>query len=55
MLLENWLAMEKEIGEKVFIEKVQKMLPKRVKKRRLIKAEDGSDAGWEEYWHYIFP
>ncbi|KAH3765642.1 CGI-201 protein, short form [Pelomyxa schiedti] len=55
MLLESWLAVEKEIGDAQCIDKVQKMMPKRVKKRRLIKADDGSDAGWEEYWHYIFP
>ena len=30
-------------------------MPKRVKKRRKIHTEDGSDAGWEEYYDYIFP
>lgn len=31
------------------------MMPRRVKKRRQIQTEDGVDAGWEEYFDYIFP
>ena len=31
------------------------MMPRRVKKRRQIQTEDGVDAGWEEYYDYIFP
>lgn len=30
-------------------------MPKRIKKRRKIQTEDGTDAGWEEYFDYIFP
>jgi crooked neck len=30
-------------------------LPRRIKKKRQIKTEDGTDAGWEEYYDYIFP
>ena len=30
-------------------------MPRRVKKRRKIQSEDGSDQGWEEYFEYIFP
>lgn len=30
-------------------------MPRRVKKRRQIQTEDGVDAGWEEYYDYIFP
>ncbi len=34
---------------------MEKELPKRVKKRRQIQTEEGLDAGWEEYYDYIFP
>merc|ERR1712211_183056 len=34
---------------------VQDLMPRRVKKRRKIETEDGSDQGWEEYFDYIFP
>lgn len=30
-------------------------MPRKVKKRRQITDEDGTDAGWEEYYDYIFP
>merc|ERR1719277_1456710 len=33
----------------------KKQKPRRVKKRRKIETEDGSDQGWEEYFDYIFP
>ena len=31
------------------------MMPKKVKKRRQLQTDDGVDAGWEEYFDYIFP
>ena len=34
---------------------VHQLLPRRVKKRRKVQTEDGSDQGWEEYFDYIFP
>merc|ERR1712228_1017953 len=34
---------------------VADLMPRRVKKRRKIETEDGSDQGWEEYFDYIFP
>jgi len=30
-------------------------LPKKIKMRRMAKAEDGTDLGWEEYYDYHFP
>lgn len=30
-------------------------MPRKVKKRRKAVTEDGTDAGWEEYYDYIFP
>ncbi|VDN22252.1 unnamed protein product [Cylicostephanus goldi] len=55
MLLEAWLEAEKKIGDINAIHKVENMMPRRVKKRRQIQTEDGVDAGWEEYYDYIFP
>ena len=55
LLLESWRAFEKENGDELSLDKVQRKLPRRVKKKRKVYREDGSDAGWEEYWDYIFP
>uniref|UniRef100_A0A673FME3 Crooked neck-like protein 1 n=1 Tax=Sinocyclocheilus rhinocerous TaxID=307959 RepID=A0A673FME3_9TELE len=55
MLLESWRDFEDEFGSFANKERVRKLLPEKVKKRRKITAEDGSDAGWEEYYDYIFP
>lgn len=55
ILLEAWLEAEKKIGDINAIHKVENMMPRRVKKRRQIQTEDGMDAGWEEYYDYIFP
>ncbi|XP_069579784.1 crooked neck-like protein 1 isoform X2 [Brachyistius frenatus] len=55
MLLESWRDYEKEFGSDATRERVSKLLPEKVKKRRKLTAEDGSDAGWEEYYDYIFP
>ena len=55
MLLEAWLEFEVEQGDEKSLAAVRKQMPKKVKKRRKIKTDDGSDAGWEEYFDYIFP
>ena len=55
MFLEAWRDFEKENGDESSLGKVQKKMPRRVKKKRKVFREDGSDAGWEEYWDYIFP
>lgn len=55
MLLENWLDFEREHGDTESIEALLTKIPRRVKKQRKVYREDGSDAGWEEYWDYIFP
>jgi len=34
---------------------VQAKLPKRIKKKRPLHGNDGEDAGWEEYFDFIFP
>ncbi|XP_008107294.1 crooked neck-like protein 1 isoform X2 [Anolis carolinensis] len=55
MLLESWRNFEEEFGTEASKERVDKLMPEKVKKRRKLQAEDGSDAGWEEYYDYIFP
>lgn len=41
MLLESWRDFEKEFGSEATMEKVRKLMPKKVKKRRKLTAEDG--------------
>jgi len=55
MLLEAWRDFELEEGDEKTQAQVAELLPRRVKKRRKIETEDGSDQGWEEYFDYIFP
>ncbi|WAR18187.1 CRNL1-like protein [Mya arenaria] len=55
MILESWQAFEAEHGDDESRSRVEKLLPQKVKKRRKIQTDDGSDAGWEEYYDYIFP
>lgn len=52
MVLEAWRDFETD-SEK--IKHVESLMPRQIKKRRKIQAEDGSDAGWEEYIEYVFP
>ncbi|NXI76070.1 CRNL1 protein, partial [Rhipidura dahli] len=55
MLLESWRSFEEEFGTPDTKERIDKLMPEKIKKRRKLQAEDGSDAGWEEYYDYIFP
>ena len=55
MLLEAWSDFESEEGDDQSQKQVSDLMPRRVKKRRKIETEDGSDQGWEEYFDYIFP
>ncbi|XP_058667578.1 crooked neck-like protein 1 [Ammospiza caudacuta] len=55
VLLESWRSFEEEHGTPATKERIDKLMPERIKKRRKLQAEDGSDAGWEEYYDYIFP
>ena len=57
LLLEAWTDFESEDGDEKSKAQVadRDLMPKRVKKRRKIETEDGSDQGWEEYFDYIFP
>ena len=58
MLLEAWRAFEETIGGDDSDERVagvEKKMPRRVKRKRPIYTEDGTAAGQEEYYDYIFP
>ncbi|XP_035226958.1 crooked neck-like protein 1, partial [Stegodyphus dumicola] len=55
MLLEAWKEFEEQYGDEHSKEEVERLLPKKVKKRRKIMNEDGTEGGWEEYYDYIFP
>lgn len=55
MLLESWKEFEYEHGDEASQAAIQRLMPNKIKQRRKVRTEDGSDAGWEEYWDYIFP
>eukprot|EP01087_Luapelamoeba_hula_P016343 TRINITY_DN5020_c0_g1_i1.p1 TRINITY_DN5020_c0_g1~~TRINITY_DN5020_c0_g1_i1.p1 ORF type:complete len:672 (-),score=128.42 TRINITY_DN5020_c0_g1_i1:24-2039(-) len=55
LLLQSWKEWEDATGDPDAIQRVTRALPKRVKKKRLIRTHDGASAGWEEYYDYIFP
>jgi crooked neck len=55
MLLEAWRAFEAACGDAALLRSVDERLPKRVKRRRQLTSEDGTPAGMEEYYDYIFP
>ncbi|KXJ29758.1 crooked neck-like protein 1 [Exaiptasia diaphana] len=55
MLLEAWKEFEDEGEDEAAKQVIKNKMPRRVKKRRKVQANDGSDAGWEEYYDYIFP
>ena len=55
MVLEAWLDACTVAGDDAREAEVQAKMPKRIKKRRLMQSDDGEDAGWEEYFDYIFP
>ena len=54
-MLEAWREMESEGGDEERVSKVTAKMPKRVKKKRPVQTDDGEDAGWEEFYDYIFP
>ena len=56
MLLEAWRAFEEGVGGgDDRVAEVEKKMPRRVKRKRPIYTEDGTPAGREEYYDYIFP
>lgn len=49
-LLNAWLSFEREHGSDEDVDKVQRQMPRRTKKRRLLE-----DDTYEEYFDYVFP
>ncbi|XP_047320632.1 crooked neck-like protein 1 [Impatiens glandulifera] len=54
MLLEKWLVVERKFGDLGDESLVRSKMPKKLKRRRQIGAEDGLE-GYEEYIDYLFP
>jgi crooked neck len=55
LLLDAWRGMEKEKGDAASVADVEKKLPRRIKRKRMRKDDQGNDLGWEEYFDYQFP
>ncbi|KAJ8887994.1 hypothetical protein PR048_007479 [Dryococelus australis] len=55
LLLEAWREFESQHGDTQSLEAVTKKMPRRVKKRQRVQADDGTEEGWEEFFDYIFP
>lgn len=48
-------TLQKIHGNEETRKQVEQEMPRRVKKRRPIQTADGSEAGWQEYYDYIWP
>ena len=55
LLLDAWRVFEKTKGDAQSLAKVDVMLPRRVKRKRMRTDESGAELGWEEYFDYHFP
>ena len=55
LLLDAWRALEQKEGDAASVAEVEKKLPRRIKRKRMRKDDDGNDVGWEEYFDYQFP
>ena len=55
MLVNLWYEWERQLGKDGSEAHVAKLLPDKIKKRRRLVTEDGTEAGWEEYFEYVFP
>jgi crooked neck len=55
LLLDAWRDLEQQKGDAESVVTVEKRLPRRVKRKRMRKDDDGNDLGWEEYFDYQFP
>ena len=57
LVLEDWLRFEKSLknNDSKNVDEVEKKMPRKIKKKRMLQLDDGTDAGWEEYHDYIFP
>ncbi|KAL3921634.1 MAG: hypothetical protein SGILL_002644 [Bacillariaceae sp.] len=55
LLLDAWRALEQQKGDSESVAKVEARLPRRIKRKRMQKDDEGNDLGWEEYFDYQFP
>jgi crooked neck len=55
LLIESWRDFEEEFGDSGSQEAVRKNMPTRILKSKKIFNPDGSEAGVEEYYEYVFP
>ena len=55
LLLDAWRVFEKDKGDAASLAKVDAMLPRRVKRKRMRMDGNGAELGWEEYFDYHFP
>ncbi|ETO30213.1 hypothetical protein RFI_06907 [Reticulomyxa filosa] len=55
LLLDAWLQFEQEWGSPEEIDLARSKQPKRIKRKRPIKTEQGIDAGYQEFYDFIFP
>merc|ERR1712183_152938 len=49
------MVLERRCGDVAKIADLEKRMPRKVKMRKQVMAEDGSAAGWQEYIDYVFP
>lgn len=55
LLLEAWRDFETQNRDEESLANVIRKMPRRVKKRQRVQADDGTEEGWEEVFDYIFP
>ena len=55
LLLESWVQFEQTHGTAATVRSIQAKLPKKLKKKREILRDDGTNEGWEEYFEYVYP
>ncbi len=56
LLLNAWRDMEANAGDQGDLAAVEALMPKKIKMRRAVSAEEGGDTGhFEEYYEYSFP
>ena len=54
-IIESWRAMEAQLGDAESLKAIEARVPKRVKRHRPIVLVDGTEAGVEEFYDYVFP
>lgn len=55
VLLDAWRELEATRGDETNLGIVEARLPRRIKRKRMRRDEEGNELGWEEYFDYHFP